>query len=128
MYAIFKDNKFVSYVKSKEGLEDTHQIKEIPIHQQNLRLWKWEGDFENGRMIDRYEEGYSKEELQIEKQLLETVEKVYPPGVQLTLVIKQLYTLAQNQNLLNEDFKEMADTVLTAVEKQTKRLKFYLKK
>lgn len=127
MYAVFKNNKFVSYSESKEGLEETHQLKEIPDNQRNLKLWRWVGDYDNGKMVHRYEHEYPELELEAEKQLFEIIEKSYPPGVQLTLVIKQLYKLSSHLNILNEEFSEMAEIVLTAVEKQAKRLKFYSK-
>jgi hypothetical protein len=78
-------------------------------------------------MVHRYEENYPEEELKIEKELFEIINKVYQPGVQLTLIIKQLHLLASKTNLFDEEFKEMSETILTAVEKQSKRIKFYLK-
>jgi hypothetical protein len=127
MYAVFKNNKFISFSDSNESLDESYQLKEIPEHQSNLKLWKWVGDCDTGKMVHRYEENYPEEELKIEKELFEIINKVYQPGVQLTLIIKQLHLLASKTNLFDEEFKEMSETILTAVEKQSKRIKFYLK-
>jgi hypothetical protein len=67
MYALFNtDLKFIGY--SPDMPSQPHILKkEIPTHQNNLNVWKWSGDFNSGKMVSIFEEGFPDEEIEAEK-------------------------------------------------------------
>lgn len=127
MYLIFKNKKFVSYSETATVPGPEFEVKEIPEDQRDLRVWKWEGDLEDGKMINMWEKDYPQEELDEEKRLLNIIYEEYPPGIQLTRTIIQLYKLANHLNLLESNFADMAEVITKAVEMQEKRFNFYSK-
>jgi hypothetical protein len=134
MYLIFRDKKFISYADSPVVPGSDFFAKEIPPEQSDLRFWKWEGDQDTGQMVNMWEQGYPPEELEAEKKLQQLIDEEYPPGVQLTLTILQLYKLiSQLQSLKNNNFTfdnkfaDMAETVSKLIDKQEKRFNFYSK-
>lgn len=124
MYAIFNaSGNFIGYTPDKiPGVT----LKEIPEHQRDLTQWKWVGGSEEGYMVSIYEKNYPSEDLSRELELFKIIEKNYPLDVQLTLIIHQLDILASRMGLVHNQFKEMADIILEAVEKKNNRLNYYI--
>jgi hypothetical protein len=69
--------------------------KEIPEEQSDVTLWRWEGNYDNGKMVS-IDIGYPVEEIELERQLFEYIGKEYPINV-LTAV---LFPTKSNHNLL----------------------------
>jgi hypothetical protein len=83
------------------------------------------GDFDNGSMVSIFEEGYSEEDHNKEKELFSKINTKYPLNEQLINIIRQLKILSDNNPLLQDSvFMDMADEITDAVELQEKRIKY----
>lgn len=124
MYALFnKDKIFIGYSPDIPPQTDILK-KEIPDLKKDLRTWKWVGDYDNGKMISIFEEGYSEEDLEKEKELFSKVNSKYPINVQLINIIRQLKIISEGLLKSDDVFLDMADEILNAVELQEKRIKY----
>ena len=125
MFALFnKDKIFIGY---SNDIPDTSTVlkKEIPKEQSDIMLWRWEGDYENGRMVS-VDIGYPIEEIELEKELFSFIDKNYPPQIQMLNIIKQLRKIVQNnENIQDDNFVDMSDYILNAVDKYDKRVNYY---
>ncbi len=125
MFALFnKDKTFIGY---SSDIPDTSTVlkKEIPKEQSDIMLWRWEGDYENGRMVS-VDIGYPIEEIELEKELFSFIDKNYPPQIQMLNIIKQLRKIVQNnENIQDDNFVDMSDYILNAVDKYDKRVNYY---
>jgi hypothetical protein len=125
MFALFnKDKTFIGY---SNDIPDTSTVlkKEIPKEKSDIILWRWEGDYENGRMVS-VDIGYPIEEIELEKELFNFIDKNYPPQIQMLNIIKQLRKLVQNdENMQDDNFVDMSDYILNAVDKYDKRVNYY---
>lgn len=125
MFALFnKDKTFIGY---SNDIPDTSTVlkKEIPKEQSDIMLWRWEGDYENGRMVS-VDIGYPIEEIELEKELFSFIDKNYPPQIQMLNIIKQLRKIVQNnENIQDDNFVDMSDYILNAVDKYDKRVNYY---
>lgn len=125
MFALFNvEKQFIGY--SPDIPENTNILKkEIPEEQSDVILWRWEGDYDNGRMV-HVDIGYPIEEIELERQLLEYIAKEYPINVQILNIMKQLRKIIQNNDELQDDeFMDMSDCIVSAVDKYTKRVNYY---
>jgi hypothetical protein len=120
-----KDKQFIGFSPDlpQEALENFY-TKEVPESQADFTKWRWDGDYESGRMVSIVEDGYPIEELELERQLFEKIDQKYPLGVQLVNIIRQLKLLS-NEGEADYRFTDMADTILDAVEKHDSRIKYY---
>lgn len=126
MLVLFNKNKqFIGLSPDipKEALSNFY-TKQIPDHQGDITKWRWEGDYDSGKMVSIAEDGYPIEELELEKQLFKEINLKYPLGVQLVNIIRQLKILSANSEQ-DYRFSDMADVILSAVEKHDNRIKYY---
>jgi hypothetical protein len=125
MFVLFNKNKvFVGY--SPDIPENSDLLKiEIPESQSDISIWKWEGDYDNGRMVP-LSNGYPVEEIELERELFEYIDKKYPLPVQMTNIIRQISKILKNHpNLEDDEFVDMSHYVLNAVDKANKRIKYF---
>lgn len=100
MYVVFDENKtFVSY--SDEKFDGPYLFKEINHTKEDLFNWRWVGDYDTGQMAPVNEQPYE------EPSTEEFFQKKYPLPLLLSLLLKQLYILADNQKLLDYNFEIM---------------------
>lgn len=122
MFALFNLNK--QFIGLSPDVPSSAQVlkKEIPIEQSDPRIWKWEGDYDNGKMIKIFSDERI-EEFDLEGQLFEEIDLKYPLGIQLINITKQLHRITPIENM-DRDFALMAQTILAAVEKYKQKLKY----
>lgn len=100
MFAIFDQNKnFISY--SDEKFDDRFLSREIPQEQSNLLEWRWDGNYDTGKMVKIDSLPYN------DPQNPEFFNKKYPLPLFFSLLLKQIYLLAKKQNLLDVSFETM---------------------
>ncbi|NBO98598.1 MAG: hypothetical protein EBU90_00455 [Proteobacteria bacterium] len=125
MFALFNTDKtFIGY--SPDIPENSNILKkEIPEEQSDVTLWRWDGDYDSGRMVP-VDIGYPIEEIELERQLFDYISKEYPINVQMLKIIKQLRRIVQDNDQLQEDgFMDMSDCIISAVDKYHKRVNYY---
>ena len=90
--------------------------KKLPEEYSDLKLWHWEGDYDNGAMVS------NKKTIELDEaqKAYQEILKSYPIGIQLINVIKQLNLISKNANLFNSEFKEMSSTILEILAKHNK--------
>lgn len=125
MFVLFnKEKKFIGYSPDIPSQADILK-KEIPKSKCDFNIWKWEGDYDTGGMISIFEEGYSKEDLNLEKKLFSEINAKYPLNTQLINIIRQVKNLSESSPSLQDCvFMDMADEILNAIELQEKRIKY----
>lgn len=125
MFVLFNTNKeFIGY---SPDIPDSSSIlkKKISEDQSDIMRWKWVGTYDNGQM-EMITDGYPIEEIEIEKKVFEYINKKYPLEVQLCNIIKQLNNIIQkDDSLQDDDFSDMAQYILNALEKREKRINYY---
>jgi hypothetical protein len=124
MFVLFNENKkFIGY--SPDIPDNSNLIKiQIPDSQSDLSMWKWEGDYD-GKMVP-IDIGYPVEEIQLEKDLFEFISKKYPINIQIINIIKQLRKIVNSNDALeDEDFVDMSDIIINALDKHNKRINYY---
>jgi hypothetical protein len=125
MFALFNKNKiFIGY--SPDIPENSDLLKiEIPESKSNITIWKWDGDYDNGKMVP-ISTGYPMEEIELERELFDYIDKRYPLGVQLANIIKQISKILKKYpDLEDDEFVDMSHYVLNAVDKTNKRIKYF---
>jgi len=125
MFALFNKNKeFVGY--SPEIPENSEILKiKLPEEKSDILTWKWEGDYDTGRMVP-IDIGYPIEEIELEREFFDFINKNYPLQIQMINIIKQLRKVIENdENLQNYEFMDMSDYILNAVEKMNNRINYY---
>ena len=125
MFVLFnKEKKFIGYSPDLPDSSNILKIK-IPDEQSNLSMWKWEGDYENGGMV-LFDIGYPIEEIKIERELFDYINQKYPLEMQIFNIVKQLRQLVQHkEDLQDDDFMDMSDVIVNAIQKYHKRVEFY---
>lgn len=125
MYALFnKEKKFIGF--SPDQIPNS-LIKEIPKEQSDFTLWKWQGDYDTGKMI-LINSDVKIEEIEIDNALFRYVESKYPLKVQLINIITQLRKVVQYNDILqDDDFMDMSGAILNMVDKYKKRIKYIQK-
>lgn len=100
MYAVFDENKnFISYADEK--FDGSFLFKEINYTKEDLFHWRWVGDYDTGKMVPLNEQPYE------EPTTEEFFQRKYPLPLLLSLLLKQVYILADNQKLLDYNFETM---------------------
>ena len=125
MFVLFnKDKQFIGY--SPDIPENSGLLKkEIPKNQSDIRMWVWSGGYDDGKMIP-IDIGYPIEEIELEKQLFSYIANTYPLNIQMNNIIKQLKLIVRENDLSqDDDFMDMADCILNAVDKHDKRVNYY---
>lgn len=125
MFALFNKNKeFIGY--SPEIPEGSEILKiKIPEDKSDILIWKWEGDYDTGKMVP-VDIGYPIEEIELERELFEFIHKNYPLQLQMINIIKQLRKIVENdENLQNYEFIDMSDCIINAVDKMNDRVNYY---
>jgi len=126
MFALFNTN--LNFIGYSPDIQDQPHIlkKEIPEHQRDLNVWKWEGNYTDGKMVSIFEEGIPQEELEEQKRMFNDLNSKYPTGVQLVNIIRQLKKIAEQSELQDDRFMDMAENVLNVMDKHDKHLKYVL--
>jgi len=124
MYALFnKDKVFIGF--SEEIPHKSIIAKEIPSEQSNLTEWRWQGDYDTGKMVS-LSVGYPVEELELEKMLFKHILEKYPVPMQLFHIMNQLKKIVDNNDSLADDsFIDMHNCIKNAVDKHNKRVNYY---
>jgi hypothetical protein len=125
MFALFNsEKKFIGF--SPDILDNDKVLKiRIPDEQSDIRLWRWEGDYDTGKMV-YCDVGYPIEEEELEKKLFDYIANKYPISIQLINIIRQLTKIAKNDpNIQDYEFMDMSDCILNAIDKQIKRINYY---
>lgn len=125
MFVLFNKNKaFVGYSPDIPENSDLLKIK-IPESQSDITVWKWEGDFDNGKMVPLIS-GYPVEEIELERELFEYIDKRYPLAIQMTNIIRQISKILRKYpDLEDDEFVDMSHYILNAVDKTNKRIKYF---
>ena len=124
MFVLFnKDKNFIGYSPDSPPQVDILKI-EIPEDKKNLNEWKWSGNFDNGKMVSIFEEGFPEENINEEKKLFDDITKKYPLGIQLANIIRQVKMIAEKLEIVDDNFLDMSDQILRAIDLQDKRLKY----
>ena len=135
MFALFnKDKNFISYSEDLplnpnfKNFMPNILMREIPIDKRDLTVWRWEGNYDNGEMVLIDEIPYPTKKSDLNYSLFEKIYEKYPIDLQNVIIIKQLKKLCDNVsgNIMTEEFKEMSDLLLKAVEIYEHQNKFYL--
>lgn len=124
MYALFNKQKvFIGF--SQDIPHESILRKEIPKERSDIRRWRWEGDYDTGRMVPM-EEGYPVEEIELEKMLFKYIEERYPLKTQIINIINQLRLIVEKEDSLQDDsFMDMSDCIKNALDKHNKRINYY---
>jgi hypothetical protein len=126
MFALFNSNnkEFIGYSPNVPESADLLKI-EISKDKSDITKWKWEGNYDNGKMVS-LDIGYPLEEIEIEKKIFEYIEKNFPLNIQLINIIKQLKKIVEmNDNLQEDSFMDMANLIICALDKKESRIKYY---
>lgn len=122
MFAIFDKNtkEFIGYGENDipEQFAKNLVFKEIPEDKKDLTMWSWVGDYDDGEMTSLFPEDEDT------VFLYQKIYNEYPIDIQLVIMMDQLKALAIKNNCITEDFKNMSDLILKAVEKKEKQDKF----
>jgi hypothetical protein len=125
MIALFnKEKTFIGY---GDNIPPNSKIlkKDIDPEKTDLGKWKWEGDYDSGKMVP-IKNLYPIEELNLEKELFEYINKNYPIEKQIYNLIKQINIILENNNeLLDEEYSDMSDYITSAFEKYENRVKYH---
>lgn len=118
MFALFNQNKeFIGYSPDLPEVPNLAiNRKKIPDQFCNLAEWHWEGNFDTGKMVSNKKII----ELNNHQKALKKIIEIYPLGVQIINIIKQLDVLSKNSNLFDNDFKEMSKTIMDILSTQNK--------
>ena len=124
MYALFnKDKIFIGF--SPEIPHKSLLSKKLAPEQNNIKEWRWEGDYDSGGMVS-LNAGYPAEEIELERMLFDYINKKYPFPVQLLNIMNQLRKIVENNDSLQDDsFMDMSDCIRNAVDKHNKRVNYY---
>jgi len=125
MFVLFnKDKEFIGY---SEDIPPSNQILtiETPPDKSDLSLWKWEGSYDTGGMI-RFNVGYPEKEIELENDLKNYIQAKYPIDIQILNIIQQINKILENNDsLADDDFVDMSQSILNAIEKTKNRINYY---
>ena len=101
MYVVFDLNKnFISYSDNMFG--GNFLFKEIAEEESDILNWRWDGDYDNGKMVkledSPYEHNSSTEEAFQEK---------YPLHIFFTIILKQLFLTSSKNKTVDPLFEQM---------------------
>lgn len=125
MYALFNsDKQFIGY--SPDIPSDVDILKkEISVEHMDFTKWKWEGDYDTGQMIP-LSSGPNVEELHLNMEFFKQITRRYSLGDQLFNIIRQLKKIVdQNQDIRHDEFYDMADFMLNAMDKYQEAINYH---
>jgi hypothetical protein len=130
MFALFNLNKsFIGYSDNiPEHLEKGILKIEIPDDRSDLTKWRWDGNYEDGQMVNLEEKPYMVTEKELQDSLFRTIYEEYPIDVQIVNLIKQVYLLSYKTPELLPEFEKMANMIIKAVDLYESQRKFYVEK
>ena len=112
MFAVFDQNKkFLSF--SNEKFEGNFLFKLIPEEQSNLLEWRWEGNYDDGKMVKLSDDFYN------EALSHEAFKNKYPLPLLLSILLKQLYILSEKLELTDYQFHELLKDFIYTFESET---------
>jgi hypothetical protein len=128
MFALFNTNKnFIGYGEDLPNNPNLNlSVKEIPSDKQDLTIWRWDGDFDNGEMVLINENPYPIEKIDLDTSLYEKIYNNYPIDLQIVILMKQVKLLSKKADCLDPEFDQMSKLILKAVENYEHERKFYL--
>ena len=127
MFALFNNKKFIGYGKDLPNNPNLNlSVKEISLDKQDFTVWRWDGDFDNGKMVLINENPYPVEKIDLDTSLYEKIYNNYPLDLQIVILIKQVKLLSEKANCLDPEFDKMSNLILKAVENYEHDRKFYL--
>jgi hypothetical protein len=128
MFALFNSSKnFIGYGNEIPDNPNLNlSVKEIPSDKQDLTVWRWDGDFDNGKMVLINENPYPVEKIDLDTSLYDKIYQNYPIDLQIVILMKQVKLLSEKANCLDPEFDEMSKLILKAVENYEHERKFYL--
>jgi hypothetical protein len=100
MFAVFDQNKkFISY--SDQQFAGNFLFKYISPEKSDLLSWRWDGDYDTGKMVSVSVSGYE------EPNTEEVFQNKYPLPLFFSVLLKQIYALAKVNNILDDTFGNM---------------------
>jgi hypothetical protein len=111
MYVVFDENKnFISYSDSIFQTQVNLFFKEIPPDKSDLLKWRWDGDYDTGKMVLISENGYP------ENYNQNLFENKYPFSVFMSIVLKQIFLISEKLNSTDISFKQMIKEYMQSFE------------
>ena len=109
MYVIFDENKnFVSY--SSHTMGKPFHCKEVDLKQEDLLNWRWDGDFDNGKLVkieDAPYQSYNHKNY---------FEDRYSFDLFMSILVKQLFITAKQTKTAELPFEEMVKDYVTCID------------
>ena len=97
MYALFnKEKKFIGFSPNQIPNNLTKKISE---EHSDFTIWKWEGDYDTGKMV-LINSNIKTEEIELDKALFNYIDSKYPLKVQLINMMTQLRKIVQYNDIL----------------------------
>lgn len=109
MYAVFNLNKnFISY--SDNTFNGNFLFKQIPEEQSDFLNWRWEGDYDTGKMVKIEDDPYC-------NNLTESnFEEKYPLPIFFTILLKQLFLTSSKNKTTDPVFLNLVKDYITTYE------------
>jgi len=109
MYAVFDLNKtFISYSDNMFG--GNFLFKEIAEEESDILNWRWDGDYDTGKMVKLENEPYP-------NILTENIfEEKYPISVFFTILLKQMFLTSSKNKTIDPLFEEMVKDYIRTYE------------
>ena len=109
MYVIFDENKiFISY--SSHPMGEPFFSKEIEISQDDLLSWRWEGGYDDGKLVKIEDAPY---QTYNHKNFFEDR---YSFDLFMSIIVKQLFLTAKKTNTAELPFEEMVKDYVTCLD------------
>lgn len=109
MYVIFDENKnFISY--SSHPMGEPFFSKEIEITQDDLLTWRWEGSYDDGKLVKIEDAPY---QTYNHKNFFEDR---YSFDLFMSIIVKQLFLTAKKTNTAELPFEEMVKDYVTCLD------------
>jgi hypothetical protein len=124
-----KDKQFIGYGDNFPSNPELGILKkEISSEEFDLSVWRWDGDFDTGSMVKISDNPYPINNMDLQNSLYEKIYKEYPIDLQNLIIIKKLKIICDNMtnNIMTDEFKNMSDLIIKAVEIYDHENKFYL--
>jgi hypothetical protein len=109
MYVVFDLNKkFISYSDNMFG--GNFLFKEIAEEESDILNWRWEGDYDTGKMVKLENEPYP-------NILTENIfEEKYPISIFFTILLKQMFLTSSKNKTIDPLFEEMVKDYIKTYE------------
>jgi hypothetical protein len=109
MYAIFdSDKNFISYADQK--MEHPFLCKEIPPENSNILEWRWNGNYDDGEMVQIKQIPYVNV---FNENFFNTK---YPFNIFISIFLKQLFITSKQNKTCQIQFEEMVKDYINSFE------------